>query len=509
MAILFGFPTYLRSAGACPVNTPQPQDQFSLLIERRFLPFFSTQFLGAFNDNLFKFAITLLITYQWQLSWLSPSLAGLVIGAVFILPFVLFSAVSGQLADHFDKTRILQWVKVLEVLIMSIAFLGFYVHSPILLLFCIFLMGLHSTLFGPAKYAYLPERFNADELLGANALVEAGTFLAILLGNLLGGLLITTDYASQSAHALVSWVCIGVSVVGLISSSFIPKLPRLSNLTDLPSALTPSFQTTHSKSISAILLLDWNPLNQTLHNLRKASAVSGMRAALFGISWMWFYGAVFLSIFPSFSKDLLNGNPSVASLLLFVFSIGIGAGALLCTTIKHPDYELGLVFLGLTGMTIFTLDLAYSVNAQAYGGSLFELRDPHVFTRSVDSALLTITGFLSKSGSFRILFDLCLLSTFTGIFSVPLYTFIQSYSPPESCAQTIAANNILNALFMIASAMIVGLLLFFGFTIAQVFLLLALSNLISIVYLTIQLPELQTHFVCSVREWIRDFKNPF
>ena len=184
------------------MNTPQPQDQFSLLIERRFLPFFSTQFLGAFNDNLFKFAITLLITYQWQVSWLSPSLAGLVIGAVFILPFVLFSAVSGQLADHFDKTRILQWVKVLEVLIMSIAFLGFYVHSPILLLFCIFLMGLHSTLFGPAKYAYLPERFNADELLGANALVEAGTFLAILLGNLLGGLLITTDYASQSIYII-------------------------------------------------------------------------------------------------------------------------------------------------------------------------------------------------------------------------------------------------------------------------------------------------------------------
>lgn len=485
-----------------PLNSPSTHDQFSLLSERRFWPFFSAQFLGAFNDNLFKFAVTLLITYQWRVSWLPPALAGLIIGAVFISPFVLLSALSGQLADYFDKARILQCVKALEVCIMGLASLGFYLHSPLLLLLCIFFMGVHSTLFGPAKYAYLPERFNALELLGANALVEAGTFLAILLGNLLGGILITTDSAEQSVHTQVSWVCIGLALTGLAFSWFIPKLDA-QDLSVQPLSSGSALQTLKT------LIQNWNPLAQTLQSLRVANELPGMRAALFGISWMWFYGAVFLSIFPSFSKDLLNGSPGVASLLLFVFSLGIGAGSLLCTSLKHPDYELGLVFLGLLGMSLFTLDLAYSVNVQAYGGSLLELRDPSLFIRPPNSAILSIDGFLTKKGSFHILIDLALLSAFTGIFSVPLYTFIQSYSPSESCAKNIAANNILNALFMVSSAVIVGFLLFIGLTITQVFLALSISNLLALLYLAVQLPELQTHFVCSVREWIRDFKNPF
>ena len=484
------------------MNAPQTMDQFSLFSERRFWPFFYAQFLGAFNDNLFKFATTLLITYQWQVAWLPPSLAGLIIGGVFILPFVLFSAMSGQLADYFDKARILQFVKVLEVVIMLIASMGFYVHSPLVLLVCIFLMGLHSTLFGPAKYSYLPERFNTGELLGANALVEAGTFLAILLGNLLGGFLISTDYIAQSAHTQVSLACICLAVTGLISSWFIPSLTSSSN----------DSEATYSSDAFAILrslFTKWNPLKQTGHTLREANNIAGMRAAMFGISWMWFYGAVFLSIFPSFSKDLLNGNAGVASLLLFVFSMGLGAGALLCTSLKHPDYELGLVFVGLLGMTIFTFDLAYSVNAQAYASSLFEFHKPQLLSRPADAVLLNIMGFLSKAGSFRILIDLCLVSASVGLFSVPLYTFIQSYCPPESCAKTIAANNILNALFMISSAFIVGFLLFLGLSITQVFLFLSVSNFLALFYLAIQLPQLKTHFVSSVREWIRDFKNPF
>ena len=498
------------------MNSPQTQDQFSLFAERRFWPFFSTQFLGAFNDNLFKFAVTLLITYQWRVNWLPPALAGLVIGAVFILPFVLFSALSGQLADHLDKAQILKWVKVFEVAVMGVASGGFYLHSPLLLLLCIFLMGLHSTVFGPAKYAYLPERFETAQLLGANALVEAGTFLAILLGNLLGGLLMTTDFDPSSTHLEIAWTCMALGLTGLACSLFIPRKPDLSQNFFEEDTYSQMYSSAYSDSNRAAetarsepLSIEWNPVKQTIQNLRESSAVPGMRAALLGISWMWFYGAVFLSIFPSFSKDLLNGNPAVASLLLFVFSIGIGIGALLCTTLKHPDYELGLVFLGLIGMSVFTFDLAYSVHLQAYGGSLFEMRDAHLFTRSVDAPLLSIVGFLSKSGSFRILMDLCLLSGFTGIFSVPLYTFIQTYSPKDSCAKTIAANNILNALFMISSALIVGLLLFLGLTITQIFLLLAISNFFAVLYLAAELPELGIHFISTVRAWIRDFKNPF
>lgn len=481
------------------LDTEHDHDQFTLFQDRQFWPFFSTQFLGALNDNLFKFSITLLITYQWSVVWLPPALAGLVIGALFILPFVLFSALSGQFADLFNKTKILRSVKFLEVAIMCFAALGFYVHSPLLLLFCVFLMGLHSTLFGPAKYAYLPERFESQALLGANALVEAGTFLAILLGNLLGGLLLTSTYFVQSNHSEVSWVCVSLALIGLVFSWWIPTHPNEEPFAQAPGALPPLES----------ICFEWNPFKQTLQNLREAASIPGMRAALFGISWMWFYGAIFLSLFPSFSKDLLNGNAGVASLLLFIFSLGIGAGALLCTTLKHPDYELGLVFLGLIGMSLFTLDLAYSVNLQAYASPLLAHQDPTAFSRGVNVPLLTIVGFLSKSGSFRVLADLFLLSAFTGIFSVPLYTFIQAYSPPERCAQTIAANNILNALFMIASALIVGLLLFLGLSIPQIFLTLALANIFTLVYLGVQLPAFQTHFIGSVRAWIRDFKNPF
>ena len=494
------------------MNSPHSQDQFSLFAQRRFWPFFSTQFLGAFNDNLFKFAVTLLITYQWQVSWLPPALAGLVIGAVFILPFVVFSALSGQLADHLDKAQILKWVKVFEVAVMGIAAVGFYAHSTFILLICIFLMGLHSTVFGPAKYAYLPERLETSLLLGANALVEAGTFLAILLGNLLGGLLMSTDVNPQSTHIQIAWSCMILGLIGLGCSLFIPRKsqaqasnPDAYTLYTASSEYTWREDSVQPKNSS----IQWNPIRQTIQNLRESSAVPGMRAALLGISWMWFYGAVFLNIFPSFSKDLLNGNPSVASLLLFVFSLGIGSGALLCTSLKHPDYELGLVFLGLLGMSIFTFDLAYSVHLQAYGGSLFEMRDPHIFMRPLDAPLLSLDGFLTKSGSFHIVLDLCLLSGFTGVFSVPLYTFIQTYSPQNTCARTIAANNILNALFMISSALIVGLLFFMGLTITQVFLLLGFFNLLALFYLATELPELRIHFASTVRAWIRDFKNPF
>jgi MFS family permease len=479
------------------------QGQFSLLLERRFAPFFWTQFLGACNDNVFKFAVTLLFTYSWQPAWLSPSMAGLVIGAVFILPFLLFSAISGQLADLSSKANIMQAVKVLELFVMVIGCLALQYELPSVLLICIFLMGLHSTLFGPAKYAYLPERLGKKQLMGANALVEAGTFFAILLGNLLGGLLMAHQpslvhfsrsiLGTSTPELLVGYFCVFLAASGLISSLFIPKLAYMHDHLDTRATIT----------------LNWNPITQTLATLKQSFSQPAMKPALYGISWMWFYGAVFLSLFPSFSKDLLHADSNVASLLLMLFSIGTGIGALLCNLLKHPDYELGLVLLGLIGMSAFTTDLALTVHAHVYAGSLFEIRSARLPQPNNITALLSVTEFLSKAGNLRVLFDLTLLAAFAGIFSVPLYTYIQKYSAPDQCAQTIAANNIMNALFMIVSAISVGALVSMGLNITQVFALLALCNTVCMLYLIIGLPNLRVQFTDWVRYFITHFKNPF
>ena len=275
-------------------------NQFALLTQRRFAPFFWTQFLGAGNDNLFKFAFTVLVTYQLQVSWLPPSQAGLVIGALFMLPFLLFSATSGQLADKFDKTRVIRFVKSLEIAIMAFAGWGFWVQSVPALLGCVFLMGLHSTLFGPVKFAYLPQHLSERELTGGNGMTEMGTFVAILLGNVIGGLLISVPGVGGQ---YVAFACVAVALLGRATAQFVPASP----------ASDPA------------LVINWNPVSETWRNLRLAHRDLVVFRSLMGISWMWFFGAAFLSQFPSFAKDVLGGDERVASLLLVVFSVGIGS----------------------------------------------------------------------------------------------------------------------------------------------------------------------------------------
>ncbi len=245
-------------------------NQFALLGQRRFAPFFWTQFLGAANDNVFKFAFTLMVTYQLQLSWLEPKMAGLVIGALFILPYVLFSATSGQLADKHDKARLMQLVKSLEIAIMAIAAWGFWTTNVPALLACVFLMGLHSTLFGPVKYAYLPQQLNERELTGGNGMVEMGTFVAILLGQLLGGVLVDTPVVGPQ-HVAVA--CLVLAVLGRATAQAIPASP----------------------STDAHLVINWNPITETWRNLKLAHEGLAVFRSLLGISWMWFFGAVFLA----------------------------------------------------------------------------------------------------------------------------------------------------------------------------------------------------------------------
>ena len=439
------------AAGPGPHSSGQP-NQFALLRQRRFAPFFWTQFLGAGNDNLFKFAFTVLVTYQLQVAWLPPALAGLVIGALFILPFVLFSATSGQLADKLEKTRIIRFVKTLEIVIMLAAALGFMTSNVALLLACVALMGLHSTLFGPVKFAYLPQHLSERELTGGNGMVEMGTFVAILLGNLAGGLLIALPGVGAT------WVavgCVATAVLGRLVAQGVPQSP----------ATDPA------------LAINWNPFSETWRNLQLARHNIVVFRSLLGISWMWFFGAVFLANFPIFAKEVLHGDAHVASLLLVVFSIGIGAGALLCEVLSRRHVEIGLVPAGAIGMTLFAVDLYFASRAL-----------PPVAAQSVGQ-------FISQPAHWRVMADLALLAGSAGLYSVPMYALIQLRCQPTHRARIIAANNILNALFMIVSAVGAGALLTAGFSIPQVFLATALLNALVGVYIFLLVPEYLLRFV--------------
>ncbi len=430
-------------------------NQFALLRQRRFAPFFWTQFAGAGNDNLFKFAFTVMVTYQLSVSWLPPTMAGLVIGALFILPFLLFSATSGQLTDKFDKTRMIRFVKNLEIAIMALAAVGFVANNVPVLLLCTFLMGLHSTLFGPVKFAYMPQVLSERELTGGNGMVEMGTFVAILLGQVAGGLLVAIPGVG---HTAVAVGCVALALVGRLVAQFIPSAP----------ATDPS------------LVINWNPFTETWRNLKLAHGNVVVFRSLLGISWMWFFGAVFLSQFPALAKEVLHGNEQVASLLLVVFSVGIGVGSLLCEVLSRRHVEIGLVPLGAIGMSVFAVDLYFA-------------------TRGLPAAeMMGAAAFLAQHQHWRVLLDLALLSLFAGLYSVPMYALIQMRSQPTHRARIIAANNILNALFMIGSSVIAGALLGAGFTVPQVFLFTGIANAVVAAYIFLLVPEYLLRFVAWV-----------
>ncbi len=436
------------------MSDPHP-NQFALLGQRRFAPFFWTQFAGAANDNLFKFAFTVMVTYQLSVSWLPPSLAGLVIGALFILPFLLFSATAGQITDKVEKTRIIRFVKNLEVAIMLVAGAGFMAGNALVLLACVFLMGLHSTLFGPVKFAYMPQVLSERELTGGNGMVEMGTFVAILLGNVAGGLLVALPGVG---HGAVAAACLTLALAGRLVAQFIPQAP----------ATDPG------------LVVNWNPVSETWRNLKLAHGNTVVFRSLLGISWMWFFGAVFLSQFPSFAKEVLHGDEQVASLLLVVFSVGIGIGSLLCEVLSRRHVEIGLVPLGAIGMSVFAIDLYFASRGLAPANAM------------------GITAFVAQPAHWRVMADLLLLSLSAGLYSVPMYALIQMRSQATHRARIIAANNILNALFMIASAVLAGLLLAAGCTVPQVFLFTAIANAVVAFYIFMLVPEYLLRFVAWV-----------
>jgi len=435
-------------------SQPEHPSQYRLLRENRFAPFFWTQFLGAMNDNVFKIGFTSLLTYQAVLfGGIDSKSAAFLISAIFIVPFVLFSATSGQISDKFDKAFMIRLVKTFEIAVMLVGALGFYLHSVALLYFCTFCMGLHSTVFGPVKYAYLPQHLSRAELVGGNGMVEMGTFVAILIGTIVGG-----AAAALGGHgaALLGGSCIALALLGRLVSAKVPVSP----------------------AAQADLVINWNPFSETWRNLKLAHADRTVFLALMGISWLWFVGATYLTSFFNFAKFVLSGNADVVTVLLATFSLGIGLGSLMCERMSGRGIEIGLVPFGSIGMSVFGIDLYFA----SRGAPLL-------------SHLSGVSEFLLQPSHWRVLADLFLLAMFGGFYSVPLYALIQTRSQPSHRARIIAANNILNALLMILSALMALALTAIGFTIPQLFLTTALLNVLVAIFIYAQVPEFLLRFV--------------
>ncbi|HTE14293.1 MAG TPA: MFS transporter [Burkholderiales bacterium] len=428
-------------------------NQFDLLKQRRFGPFFGVQFLGAFNDNVYKNALVIMLAFQAaSMTAMSSGLLVNLCAGLFILPFFLFSATAGQLADKYEKAKITRLVKIFEIVIMIVGALGFYFLNLTLLLIALFMMGMHSTMFGPVKYAYLPQHLKKEELVGGNGLIDAGTFIAILLGTILGGTLIGMQ---PSGSMWVSATAIGIAVLGYCVSRSVPLSP----------------------APSPDLKINWNPFTETWANLKFLRTNRTVFLSILGISWFWFYGAMFLSQFPNYTKDVLGGSEQVVTLLLAVFSVGIGLGSLLCEKLSGHKIEIGLVPFGSIGLTIFAVDLYFASPSMAH------------------AAPVGAMAFIQQAGSWRVLLDLLMIGIFGGFYIVPLYALIQSRSEPSHQSRVIAGNNILNALFMVLAAGVAILGLQLGMTIPQVFLLTGVLNALVAIYIYKLVPEFLMRFL--------------
>ncbi len=436
-------------------------NQFQLLKEQRFRPFFFTQFLGAFNDNVFKTAlITLVAFHANSLSNIDGSKLATLLPGLFILPFFLFSATAGQIADKYEKSQIIRLVKVFEICIMLFASAGFFLQNIWLLATALFMMGMHSTLFGPVKYAYLPQHLKQDELIGGNGMLEMGSFVAILLGQVLGAWL----GMQQQHEALTSVTVICLAMLGYWTSRGVPNSP----------AGAPD------------LKVNWNPITETYRSLKQIWGQQSLWLAIIGISWFWFYGATLLAQFPNFAKNVLHGDESVFILLLTVFSLGIGIGSLLCEKLSKHKVELGLVLLGAIGLALFGVDL------YASGANI------HAASRASDLSQNYQT-FLHGFTHWRLLADIALIGIFGGLYIVPLYAFLQSHAEEGFQSRVIAANNIMNALFMVVSAGVSLWIFSLGFDIPKLFLITALLSALVTAYLCIRQPELLTAFI----KWVK------
>lgn len=437
--------------------TGSPQNQFKLLGKRRFLPLFLTQFLGAFNDNVYKNALIILLTYQlaqFSSSWSSPVLINLS-AALFILPFALFSATAGQLVDAVEKSHYIRVIKLCEIAIAIFIGIAFYIHNIYLIMLGLFLFGTQSTFFGPVKYSILPQHLKSYELVGGNGLIETATFIAIIAGSILGGILIVEHHGQ-----LWVWlVCIVIAVLGWRISYAIPK----------------------ANSYYPQSKVDYNIFRSTGQTLRLGYKNQTVFLAILGISWFWFLGSALFYQLPIYIRDYLGGNSYIVNLCIACFSIGIGMGALLCEKLSRHNIEIGLVPLASLILTLLTTQL-YHIQP-----------DPTALAQT--GSTLGLSAFFHIPQNWAVVACILGLGIAAGLYTVPLYAFIQDRSPKDQRAQLIACNNIINAIFMALAAVVCIGLLTLGLRVTQLFLVMATLNLCVTLFIFTLAPEFITRLV--------------
>lgn len=426
--------------------------QFSLFKHRRFSAMFFTQFLGAFNDNVFKQALILILTYVAAAKMgMEISLLNNLAALLFILPYFLFSALAGQIADKYEKSKLTQGVKLLEICIMALAAIGFWFELYWLLFVALFLMGTQSTFFGPIKYGYLPEAMHKDELVGANGLFQTGTSLAILTGMMAAGVLTQLDHSTL-------WLIVStlfVATLGYIASRHLPKT------------------TPQAKDLA----INWNIFSTSFDIIKYLYSLPLLFFVIIGNSWFWFYGATFLTQTPEFSKVILHGDESVVILLLTLFSVGTALGSLLCKTLTKNQVSLKLLPIGILGLSVFAIDLYLSLSSIAIQAP----RTPY-----------GISALMDMDGTWRVFADLFFLGFAGGVYIVPMYAFMQAYAPISHRSRVVGANNIFNAIFMVGSAVFsIIILTMLKLSLPQLFLITGVLNAIFGIFLYKKLKKYQ------------------
>ncbi len=413
-----------------------PHSQFRLLSQRRFLPLFITQALGAFNDNLFKNALIILVTFSLgsQTSMDSRQLVALA-GGLFILPFFLFSATAGNIADGHEKSALIRRIKLAEIFITTFAIFALFQQDIYVLLVVLFFLGTQSAFFGPLKYGILPQHLKLHDLIGANALIETATFLAILLGTMVGGILILTS----SGPLIVSLLMALTAIAGYIACRYIPV----------------------AEPEHGAIKIRWNIIAETAQVIKYARTDRIVFSAILGDAWFWFLGSVFLAQLPVYTKEILGGNEVLVTFFLTLFSIGIGAGALLCNALLKGETSARYASIAAVGMALFCADLYFASPPPS----------PAI-------SLPSVLSFLQTTEGLRISFDLLAIATLAGLFVVPLFALVQARAQPEYRARIIAADNIIGAGAIVLSAVFVIVLARFNFTIVDVYLVLAGLNIL-------------------------------
>ena len=421
-------------------------NQFSFLFERRFGPLFGTQFSGALNDSLLKASVVVLISYHGLgQSVTAPELLVNIVAMLLVIPYFIFSAIAGAVSAKYNKAQLARYIKLVEICIISFAAIGFYQHSLTILLFSVLFMGIHSTFFGPIKYAITPEYLRKEELLAGNGLVETSTFIAILLGQIIG-----TGLVSGGPAAIIG-LTFTVALCGWLFSRKMPDVP----------AAAPQ---TH---------IDWNIVRASFRILRLSFSNKNTRNAILGISWFWLIGIVYTSQLPIFAKEHLHGNEMVFNLILACFSIGIGAGSIFCAKLSHGNLKLGLVISGAAGMSLF--------------GFILSILTRHTYPTE---NLFSLTEFLSIGRHYPIILCVILIGFCGGFFSVPLYTWLQTTTTDAFRSNAVASNNIINGLFMTIASALCALFLILFHNVAYLYFTISILNVIAIIVYIRLAPEI-------------------